>query len=177
MTRLVVLVSGEGSNLQAMLDASLPVVGVIGDRPCRALDRARAAAIDALVVTDVASLGDAAAAFEPDWVVLAGFRRLLKQPFLDRFRVVNLHPALPGDLPGLHAIERAIDQARGGDRTRSGVMVHLVPDEGMDTGPTLATAEVPMEPLATFEDRMHAAEHELLVRTLQELLREVSHER
>lgn len=176
-SRLVVLVSGNGSNLQAMLDASLPVVGVIADRPCRALERAEAFGIDAVVVPELARLGDAAATYAPDWVVLAGFRRLLKQAFLDRFRVVNLHPALPGELPGLHAIERAIDEARHGRRTRSGVMVHLVPDEGVDTGPALATAEVAMEPFSTFEDRMHAAEHELLVRTLQELLAEVSNER
>jgi phosphoribosylglycinamide formyltransferase 1 len=173
-SRIVVLVSGNGSNLQAMLDATLPVVGVVADRPCRALDRARAAGVDAHVVADMAMLSDAVAVHEPDWVVLAGFMRLLKQPFLDRFRVVNLHPALPGELPGLHAIERAVAQAATGDRTLSGVMVHLVPDEGVDTGPALAVVEVPMEPLETFEHRMHAAEHELLVRTLQELLTEVS---
>jgi phosphoribosylglycinamide formyltransferase 1 len=176
-SRLVVLVSGNGSNLQALLDASLPVVAVVADRPCRALDRARSAGVDAVVVAELARLGDVVSSYEPDWVVLAGFLRLLKQPFLDRFRVVNLHPALPGELPGLHAIERAINEARRGTRTRSGVMVHLVPDEGVDTGPALATADVPMDPLETFEQRMHATEHDLLVRTLQDLLSEVSHER
>jgi phosphoribosylglycinamide formyltransferase 1 len=174
MTRLVVLVSGNGSNLQALLDASLPVVAVIADRECFALERAHTAGVDASVVTDLSLLGDAVAKHEPDWVVLAGFLRLLKQPFLDRFRVVNLHPALPGELPGLHAIERAIAQAQTGDRTRSGVMVHLVPDEGVDSGPALAVAEVPMEPLDTFEERIHRTEHELLVRTLHELLMEVT---
>lgn len=174
MTRLVVLVSGNGSNLHALIDASLPVVAVVADRPCRAVDRAREAGIDAAVVPDLAELSDAVGSFRPDWVVLAGFRRLLKQPFLDRFRVVNLHPALPGELPGLRAIERALDEARSGTRDRSGVMIHLVPDEGVDSGPVLAMAEVGVEPLDTFEDRMHAAEHELLVRTVQKLLMEVS---
>ena len=169
MTRLVVLVSGNGSNLQAMLDASLPVVAVIADRPCHGIDRASRAGAETVVVTDLAELGDAVGSYAPDWVILAGFARLLKQPFLDRFRVVNLHPALPGELPGLRAIERALGEAQAGTRHRSGVMVHLVPDEGIDSGPVLATAEVPMEPTATFEARMHAAEHDLLVRTVQEL--------
>jgi folate-dependent phosphoribosylglycinamide formyltransferase PurN len=107
--------------------------------------------------------------------VLAGWMRLLSAVFLDRHpgRVVNLHPALPGELPGLHAIERAFDEARAGRRDHTGVMVHLVPDEGVDDGPVLATATVPIEPadtLATLEARVHRTEHVLLVATLARLV-------
>jgi len=86
--------------------------------------------------------------------------------------VVNLHPALPGELPGLHAIERAHQEAVAGTRTATGVMVHLVPDEGVDEGPVLATATVPILPADTLDDleqRMHATEHQLLVDTLRDL--------
>ena len=97
--------------------------------------------------------------------------------FLGRFpdRVVNLHPALPGELPGTHAIERAWHEALAGERTRTGVMVHLVPDEGVDSGPVLATAAVPIQPDDTLESltaRIHATEHRLLVSTLADLCRQ-----
>jgi phosphoribosylglycinamide formyltransferase-1 len=87
-------------------------------------------------------------------------------------RVVNLHPALPGELPGTHAIERAWQEALAGERTHTGVMVHLVPDEGVDDGPVLATARVEIRPDDTFEmltDRIHDTEHRLLVATLRTL--------
>ena len=92
--------------------------------------------------------------------------------FLAHFpgRVVNLHPALPGELPGTHAIERAHEEFLAGTRTRTGVMVHLVPDEGVDVGPALAVAEVPIEPGDTLDDlatRIHAVEHQLLVDALR----------
>jgi len=81
----------------------------------------------------------------------------------------TLHAALPGELPGTHAIERAHAEAAAERRTRSGVMVHLVPDEGVDDGPVLAVREVAMRPdeaLADFAARMHAAEHDLLIEAL-----------
>ena len=111
----------------------------------------------------------------PDWVVLAGWMRILTMSFLGQFpnRVVNLHPALPGELPGTHAIERAHAEAELGQRTRTGVMVHLVPDEGVDAGPVLATAEVPIhpgEPLDDLAARVHTTEHTLLVSTLATLV-------
>ena len=185
--RIAVLVSGDGSNLQAILDACkdsrLParVVGVASNRAgVRALDRASAAGVETVVVEPRAGeprveydarLRDAVAAWSPDVVVLAGFMRILTREFLDAFamRVVNLHPALPGELPGTQAIERAHAEAAAGRRTRSGVMVHLVPDEGVDDGPVLAVREVTMRPdetLADFAARMHAAEHVLLIEAL-----------
>ena len=104
----------------------------------------------------------------------AGGMRVLTMSFLGWFpgMVVNLHPALPGELPGTDAIERAFTQAQQGQRSASGVMVHLVPDEGVDDGPVLATATVPIlasDTLDKFEARMHAAEHLLLVDTLRNL--------
>jgi phosphoribosylglycinamide formyltransferase-1 len=185
--RLVVLASGHGSNLQAVLDAcaggdlDAQVVGVSGDRAdAYALERARSRGIDAVAVTRESGedrrhydqrLADTVATWHPDWIVLAGFMRLLSTQFLDRFphRVLNVHPALPGELPGVGAIERAYDQARTGLRTHTGVMVHLVPDEGVDSGPVIMSEMVPIGPtdtLAELEVRMHAVEHRLLIAAL-----------
>lgn len=190
--RLVVLVSGSGTNLQAILDACadsrLPadVVAVVANRAgAHGLERARRAGVAAVCLEPRpgearadydARLADVVAGFDPTWVVLAGWMRLLTMSFLGWFpaMVVNLHPARPGELPGTHAIERAWDEAQEGLRRASGVMVHLVPDEGIDDGPVLATAEVPIEPddtLDTFAERVHATEHRLLVETLRTLCR------
>jgi phosphoribosylglycinamide formyltransferase 1 len=195
MARLVVLASGAGSNLQAILDACssgqlhTAVVGVLSDQPdAFALSRATSAGVPAIALPRQlgekradydARLVEAVAQFEPDWIVLAGFMRLLTRAFLDRFpgRVVNLHPALPGELPGTHAIERAFDEWTAGTRTRSGAMVHLVPDEGVDNGPVLATEVVAFaagDTLHAFANRMHAVEHRLLVATLITLTKETA---
>ena len=190
MKRLVVLASGNGSNAQAIIDAcasgALPaeVVAVVSDHgDSKALVRADAAGLPAVHVgrrteetrADYdARLADIVTGFDPDWVVLAGWMRVLTLNFLGWFpsMVVNLHPALPGELPGLHAIERAHAEATAGTRTSTGVMVHLVPDEGVDVGPVLATAQVPIladDTLHDLEQRVHAAEHMLLVDTLRNL--------
>ena len=189
--RLVVLVSGNGSNLQAILDScasgelDAQVVAVISDRAdAFGLERARRANVSAIAQlkapgqerasydTELASL---VASFEPDWVVLAGWMRLLTSNVLDRFpgRVVNLHPALPATFPGTHAIERAFSAYQRGEIAHTGVMVHLVPDEGVDSGPVLAEEVVSIQPgdtLATLEARIHATEHRLLVNTLNSLV-------
>jgi phosphoribosylglycinamide formyltransferase 1 len=185
--RLVVLVSGNGSNLQAILDACesgrlyAEVVGVVSNKPdAYALRRATDAEVPAVALVmhkgedrrDYdARLADIVSGLGADWVVLAGWLRILTVPFLGWFpgRVVNLHPALPGDLVGMHAIERAHNEGLAGTRTSTGVMVHLVPDEGVDCGPVLATETVALiagESLEDFETRMHAVEHRLLVDTL-----------
>lgn len=187
-TRLVVLASGNGSNLQAVLDAAadgrIPatVVAVVSDRhDAHALKRAAEAGVPSVHIgrhpgeprSDYdARLADVVAGFAPDLVVLAGWMRILTTSFLGWFpeRVINLHPALPGELPGTHAIERAWHQALAGERTRTGVMIHLVPDEGVDDGPVLATAEVPIladDTLETLGERVHATEHRLLVDTIR----------
>lgn len=188
--RLVVLASGNGSNAQAVIDAcasgSLPaeVVAVVSDNAeAKALARADAAGLPAVHVgrrpgearADYdARLADIVTGFDPDWVVLAGWMRVLTLSFLGWFpgMVVNLHPALPGELPGLHAIERAHAEAMAGARTNTGVMVHMVPDEGVDVGPVLASATVPIlagDTLDELQQRMHSVEHALLVDTLRTL--------
>lgn len=190
MKRLVILASGNGSNAQAIIDAcatgllAAEVMAVVSDHgDAKALARADTAGLPAVHVgrrtgesrADYdARLADIVTGFDPDWVVLAGWMRVLTLNFLGWFpgMVVNLHPALPGELPGLHAIERAHAEAEAGTRTRTGVMVHLVPDEGVDVGPVLATAEVPIYPADTLhelEQRVHAVEHLLLVETLRNL--------
>ena len=187
--RLVVLVSGGGSNLQALLDEGLPVVAVISNRAqAFALQRARDHDLPAqcLGLAEVraaggtrrdydAQLAELVASHRPDFVVLAGWMHLLSSAFLDRFpdQVVNLHPALPGAFPGAHAIEDAFAAFQVGGIDRTGVMVHLVPDEGVDNGPVLATAEVPIRPgdtLETLTERIHAVEHQLLCQTVRGLL-------
>ena len=188
---LVVLASGNGSNAKAVIDACsdgrllarvAAVVSNVAD--AGALMRAEGAGVPTVVVERRAGevrsaydlrLADAVGAFEPDWVVLAGWMRILTMGFLGRFpnRVVNLHPAMPGELPGTDAIERAWHEARAGTRTHTGVMVHLVPDEGVDVGPVLGVRTLPIDPtetLAGLEARVHAVEHELLVATLADLV-------
>src|SRR5262245_27145221 len=172
-----VLVSGHGSNLQALLDAGLPVSAVASNRKdAYALVRAREAAVP----TATFSLDCHADREERDlvmatWlerhgvelVVLAGYMHLLKKPFLDRFpdRIVNVHPSLLPSFPGAHALDDAL--AAGVDET--GVTVHVV-DEGLDTGPVLAQEAVPVEPRATLEERIHAVEHRLLPAVVRGLI-------
>ncbi|MFW2332789.1 phosphoribosylglycinamide formyltransferase [Ilumatobacter sp.] len=191
-TRLVVMVSGNGSNLQAVLDACsdgaldglAEVVAVVSDRSdAYALQRAALGGVPSVHVgrqdgearADYdARLADVVAGFDPDLIVLAGWMRILTTSFLGWFpkRVINLHPARPGELPGTHAIERAWQEALDGERDATGVMVHLVPDEGVDDGPVLATDDVEIHPddtLESFEARVHDAEHRLLVDTIRQL--------
>lgn len=189
--RLVVLISGNGTNLQAILDAcsagklQAQVAAVISNKnTAYGLARARAAGVPALVLTKRrdqdrreydAELARLVQAFHPDWVVLAGWMRVLSMSFLSRFsrRVVNLHPALPGTFPGTDAIERAFHAFQAQSIECTGVMVHLVPDEGVDCGPVLASEIVPIfeqDTLADLETRVHAVEHRLLVQTLKQLV-------
>lgn len=189
--RLVILISGNGSNLQAILDAcengTLPaqVVAVISNRAeAYGLVRANTAGVKKIVLQHLpgeerqaydARLAKEVSFHKPDYVILAGWMRLLTATFLDQFpqQVINLHPALPGTFPGTHAIQRAYEAHQRGEIDHTGIMVHLVPDEGVDDGPVLATQEIHFqggETLEQFEDRMHTEEHHLLVNTLRILL-------
>lgn len=182
------LASGSGTNLQAVLDAcaagELPaeVAAVVSDRDgSGALRRATAAGVPAVHLGRHdgearaeydARLADVVAGFGPDIVLLAGWMRILTMSFLGWFpgRVLNLHPALPGEYPGVDAIARAHADAMAGQRGHTGVMMHLVPDEGVDDGPVLATAVVPIEPdtdLEQLTDHVHRIEHRLVVDTLR----------
>lgn len=195
--RIVVLASGEGTNLQAIIDACLSgaihgrVVGVVCNiSSAGALLRAQHHGIATRVVTKLsgesrqsfdARLADTVAVFEPDWVVLAGFMRMLSDTFISRFtsprpeipsRIINLHPAAPGELPGVNAIERAFAEAQTGSRVRSGAMVHFVDSESVDCGPVIISVTVPILTGDTFDDfaaRMHHHEHKLLVSALRQI--------
>jgi phosphoribosylglycinamide formyltransferase 1 len=171
-----VLVSGEGSNLQALIDAGLPIGAVASNRPgVRALDRAQSAGIPARVF-ELDNYADRAARDRElaDWlllrgvdlVVLAGYMHLLTPPFLDRFpnRIVNVHPSLLPDFPGAHAVDDAL--AAGVDTT--GVTVHFV-DEGLDTGAVIRQEPVSVEPRVTLLERIRAVEHRLLPEVVGEL--------
>lgn len=185
--RLVVLASGNGTNLQVVIDAcedgqlDARVVGVGSDlAEAFALQRAAKHGIACATITSQqheprrdydARLLAAVALWQPDLVILAGFMRVLSVMFLAQFcdRVINLHPALPGQLPGINAIARAFSEFNAGTRTSTGVMVHYVPDEGVDSGPVIATETVIIDrsdTLADLESRMHAAERRVLIRAI-----------
>lgn len=194
VSRLVVLISGNGSNLQAIMDAcssgelDAKVVSVISNKAdAYGLVRARSAGLEAIHFPKQenesrrdydARLAVYVSACLPDYVILAGWMRILSASFLSLFpnRVINLHPALPEMFPGTHAIERAFDAYHRGKLKHTGVMVHLVPDEGVDNGPVLAQQEIYFEPTETleqFEARVHEVEHNLLVNTLKNILVEI----
>lgn len=185
--RIVVFISGSGTNLQALIDGCaagvIPgeIVHVVSNRKAAyGLIRAEQAGIptsyrpfrrkqDDRLAYDSA-LADHVAALTPDLIVLAGWMHILDAAFLDCFpgRVINLHPALPGQFPGKSAMEDAWDAFLDGQIDHTGIMVHeVVP--AIDAGPVLATAIVPIEPEDIFDDlvmRMHATEHRLLVHTV-----------
>jgi phosphoribosylglycinamide formyltransferase-1 len=174
-----VLVSGEGTNLQALLDAGLPVVAVASNRPAaralaRAAERGLPAAAFELADHPDREARDAAMA---DWlekhrvrlVVLAGYMHLLTPAFLDRFpdAVVNVHPSLLPAFPGARAVE---EQLAAGV-AESGATVHLV-DEGVDSGPVLAQERVPVragDTPETLHERIKTVEHRLLPEVVREL--------
>ena len=161
-----VLVSGEGTNLQALIDSGLPIAAVASNRAeARALERARAAGIPAAVIEDEIETADWLEEHGVRVVVLAGYMRLLSPAFLARFDpIVNVHPSLLPSFPGLRAIERAVEAGV----PETGVTVHLV-DEGVDTGPVLRQEPVPVEPAETLVERIHAVEHRLLPEVVREL--------
>jgi formyltetrahydrofolate-dependent phosphoribosylglycinamide formyltransferase len=189
--RFVVLISGNGSNLQAILDAcnsgelDAQVVCVISNKAdAYGLVRAKNAGVDAIYFSKQenesrqgydARLAAYVSTCLPDYIILAGWMRILSSFFLSHFpkRVINLHPALPGMFPGTHAIERAFEAYQRGEIENTGVMVHFVPDEGVDNGPVLAAQVVAIEnddTLESLEARIHQVEHILLVNTLKSLI-------
>jgi phosphoribosylglycinamide formyltransferase-1 len=175
-----VLVSGEGTNLQALIDAGLPIAAVASNNTkARALDRAAASGIEAgafpAVEFESREARDVAMA---DWleergvelVVCAGYMQLLTKPFLDRFpgRIVNTHSAPLPEFPGAHPIEDVL--AAGVKETAA--TVHYI-DEGVDTGPVIAAERVPVrddDTVDSLRKRVQAVEHRLLPRVVGELI-------
>lgn len=184
------LISGGGSNLQALIDATEAghingrVVVVVSNRKkAYGLERAEKHGIDRVYFplkpyketgksreTYDADLAEAVALYQPDLIVLAGWMHILSPAFLDVFerRVINLHPALPGEFAGTDAIERAYEDSRRRKTQRSGVMVHYAIPE-VDAGDVIIQAKVPIlkdDTLETFADRMHKTEHRVLVQAV-----------
>jgi phosphoribosylglycinamide formyltransferase 1 len=175
-----VLVSGEGTNLQALIDAGLPIVCVASNRPgARALERARRAGIETAVFEaahyesreerDVA-LGEWLRSRGVELVVCAGYMHLFRKPFFDYYegRIVNTHSApLPG-FPGAHPIEDVL----AADVAETAATVHYV-DEGVDTGAVIAAERVPVyahDTVQTLRERVQAVEHRLLPKVVRDLL-------
>jgi phosphoribosylglycinamide formyltransferase-1 len=168
-----VLVSGMGTNLQALIDAKLPIAAVAANKRCMALTRAQAWRIPTSVF-EAGSEREKRDVEMANWleshgvrlVVLAGYMQILTRPFLERFhrRIVNVHPSLLPAFPGLNAIEQAL--AAGVETT--GVTIHWV-DEGVDTGPVIRQEAVPVEPLESLEKRIHEVEHRLLPEVVRAL--------
>ncbi|KAJ1654813.1 Bifunctional purine biosynthetic protein ADE5,7 [Dispira simplex] len=190
VARIVVLISGHGSNLQAILDSvdsgrlagQAEVVAVVSNRKrAYGLERAQKHQVPTEVQTLASfrekGLGredyDAALAhlirdkYSPDLLVLAGWMHILSPKFLDEFpnQVINLHPALPGQFDGAHAIERAFEAFTQGRIQNTGVMVHhVIP--AVDQGAPIVTQTVPIystDTVDTLEERIHAVEHDLLI--------------
>ena len=189
--RLVVLISGNGSNLQAILDAcasgelDATVVSVISNKAdAYGLIRAKNAGVESIHFPKLENesrqqydsrLANYVTTKQSDYIILAGWMKILSSSFLSSFpnRVINLHPALPDTFPGTHAIERAYEAWQREQIKHTGVMVHLVPDEGVDNGPVLATEIVPIladDTLESLETRVHQTEHSLLTNTLKTIL-------
>lgn len=175
-----VLVSGEGSNLQALIDDGLPIAAVASNTTgVRALARAEAAGIPNAVFEQEgfptreerdAAMADWLAAQGVQLVVCAGFMHLLRAPFLERFagRIVNTHSAPLPDFPGAHPIEDVL--AAGVKETAA--TVHYV-DEGMDTGPVIVSERVPIredDTVETLRARVQAVEHRLLPKAVRGLI-------
>ncbi|NMB59796.1 MAG: phosphoribosylglycinamide formyltransferase, partial [Chloroflexi bacterium] len=165
------------------LDAD--VVAVVSNKAgAVGLERAKKAGVPAIVfpkskeetreVYD-ARLADLVESYHPDLIVLAGWMRLLTMAFIGRFpkKIINLHPALPGTFAGVNAIERAYAAYENFEICSTGVMVHYVLDESVDQGPVIDQQVVPIEPEYTLHDleaKIHACEHELLVKSIQQLV-------
>jgi phosphoribosylglycinamide formyltransferase-1 len=174
-----VLVSGEGTNLQALIDDGLPIAAVASNRSdARALERAEAAGIPtATFELDAYESREERDSAMADWlvgrgvdlVVCAGYMHLLRPSFLKRFdRIVNTHSAPLPEFPGAHPIEDVL--AAGAKETAA--TVHYV-DEGVDTGPVIAAEPVPVrrdDTVETLRARVQAVEHRLLPKAVRELI-------
>src|SRR5690606_2815450 len=189
--RLVVMISGSGTNLQAITDAIAAgtldaeiVLAVSNRKAAYGLVRAEQAGIPTLYYplkpyNDAgrsreqydADLAAQIAPYDPDLIVLAGWMHILSPAFLDHFagRVINLHPALPGAFAGTNAVERTFEAYQRGEVACGGCMVHYAIPE-VDAGAVIVQEAVPIYPgdaLADFETRLHETEHRLIVEAVR----------
>jgi phosphoribosylglycinamide formyltransferase-1 len=184
MLSVVVLISGSGSNLLALLEATknplfpARVLAVGSDKPASGLEHADLFGVPTFVVEEkhfsnrdewAEKLAKNISHFNPDLIVLAGFMKVLPASFVAKFspRIINIHPALLPSFPGAHAVRDAL--AAGARET--GVTIHIV-DEGVDTGPVLAQQTVtilPADDEQTLHERIKLIEHKMLVETVRNL--------
>jgi formyltetrahydrofolate-dependent phosphoribosylglycinamide formyltransferase len=193
MKRIIVFISGSGTNLQAIIDAcnnktlGAGIVLVVSNRKAAyGLERATQANIPTLYfplkpysdtgksrATYDTDLTEAIKPYQSDLIVLAGFMHIFSPIFTEAFpNTINLHPALPGQFPGAHGIEDAYAAFQRDEVKESGCMVHMVTPE-LDAGPVIATRTVSFEngdTLESYSSRLHAAEHELIVEAIQKVL-------
>jgi phosphoribosylglycinamide formyltransferase-1 len=183
--RLVVLISGGGTNLDALLrslpESGIPaeVVAVGSDKDARGLEHSSTRGIPTFVVAPGEfpdrdswgeALGDAIAPFAPDWIILSGFMRLLPSGVVARFspKILNTHPAYLPEFPGSHGVADAL--AAGVEETGASV---IVVDDGVDSGPILARKRVPIHPgdtEALLHERIKVVERELLLEVLAQVI-------
>lgn len=189
--RIVVMVSGSGTNLQSILDSvaadelEATVLAVGADKPCQGLERAAAAGIETFLLEPRSydtreawnrALEEQLAGYGADYIVFAGFMRIVDAQLVDRFknRIINTHPALLPSFPGAHGVRDAL--AHGVKIT--GLTVHLV-DSGVDTGPILAQAAVEVldgDTEETLHERIKVKERVLLVKTIARLAQDLNGE-
>lgn len=185
MIPVVVFISGNGSNLQKLIDEchlkTIEIVCVISDEPdAYGLERARVANIGTLVARQLPSedreaysgrLADLTNVFSPELVIFAGFMKIMKPVFVNAFTIVNIHPSLLPKFPGLNTHQRALDAGE----TVHGITIHLV-DEGVDTGRILHQAKCPIYPednAESLEHRVHHLEHLYYPKVIDELVLQI----
>ena len=192
LPRVVILASGNGSNAQVLLDAAAAtdatydVVAIVSNHAdAHVLRRAAEAGVRTEVLERQPGeprdrydkrLARILNAYKADLIVLAGWMRILSADFCGEFSIVNLHPALPGMFPGATAVADAFEAFGAGQVTETGVMVHWVPDAGVDTGPTILSEAVPIldtDTLDSLTARVHAVEHRLLPEAVETALQSI----
>ncbi|KAI8095225.1 phosphoribosylglycinamide formyltransferase [Thamnidium elegans] len=195
---IVVLISGSGTNLQALIDATQQgklqgnIIAVVSNRKnAFGLERAKKAGIATQTFSlkkfkdegktrvdfDIHVAKTIQEQYHPDLVILAGWMHILSPEFLSFFNnnVMNLHPALPGQFDGAHAIDRAFDAFKKGEIKHTGIMVHKVIAD-VDRGDVILQREVPIyetDSLEDLETRIHSFEHQLIVEGAQLFLNEL----
>ena len=182
MLSVVVLISGSGSNLLALLKATknplfpAKVLAVGSDKPAQGLEQADLYGVPTFVVEEkhfasrdswAEKLGENISHLDPDLIILAGFMKVLPKSFIAKFspRIINIHPALLPNFPGAHAVRDALTSGA----RETGATVHIV-DEGVDTGPILAQEAVtvlPADDENTLHERIKLVEHKLLIDTVK----------
>lgn len=195
---IVVLISGSGTNLQALIDATQEgrlkgkIIAVVSNRKnAFGLERAKKAGIPTRTFSlkkfkdegktrvdfDIHVAKTIQEEYKPDLVILAGWMHILSPEFLSYFNnnVMNLHPALPGQFDGAHAIDRAYEAFKKGEIKNTGIMVHKVIAD-VDRGEVILQRPVPIEETDSLEDleeRIHSFEHKLIVEGAQVFLDEL----